>query len=175
MRRVARATPVLALMAAAGAGAFAAEPPQPPRPEPQSSTVFGPTNLLLAQGATALEEGRIEEGIQLTLEGLKSPTDPQNRAAGHSNLCAGYAALRQWDEAIKHCNTALEIDPYNWRTFNNRAGAHSGKGDYDAAIRDLRAGLELAPRSRTLHESLRIVQQNKRLVAARGRSAVRSP
>ena len=40
---------------------------------------------------------------------------------------------------------------------------------------DLRAGLEIAPNSRTLLESLRIAQQNKRLYGVRSRSAVRSP
>jgi len=171
MRRAARVTTVLALASAATVAALAADP----NPESQSATIFGPTNLPLAQGAAALEEGRIEEGIRLTLEGLSIPTDPQNRAAGYSNLCAGYAALKKWDEALKHCNTALSIDPRNWRTFNNRAAVHAGRGDYDEAIRDLRVGLDISPHSRTLHESLRIIQQNKRLMAARSRSAIRAP
>jgi tetratricopeptide (TPR) repeat protein len=139
----------------------------------QSMTVLGPGNAQLAAGATALEKGNVQEGIRLTLEGLRAPSDNREKAAGYSNLCAGYAILKLWDEALRHCNAALAIDTSNWRTFNNRAAVMVGKGDYDLAIADIRTGLEMAPNSRTLLESLRIVQQNKRLAGARSRSSVR--
>jgi tetratricopeptide (TPR) repeat protein len=141
----------------------------------QSATVVGPTNAQLADGATALDAGRVEEGIRLTLDGLKLPTDSHDKAAGYANLCAGYALLKQWDEALQHCNTSLSLDRNNWRTFNNRAAVYVGKGQYEYALADLRTGLDMAPNSRTLLESLRIVQQNKRLYGARSRSSVRSP
>ncbi|HVY79970.1 MAG TPA: hypothetical protein VG994_03230 [Steroidobacteraceae bacterium] len=146
-----------------------------PAPQNQSATVIGPLNPQLADGASALDAGRIEEGIRLTLEGLKLPTDVHDRAAGYSNLCAGYAILKQWDEALQHCNTSLALDRSNWRSYNNRAAVYVGKGQYDHAMADLRAGLELAPNSQTLLESLRIVQENRRLLNARSRSAVRTP
>ena len=158
---------VVAGLAASGA-VFSADPTQ-------SATVLGPTNPQLAEGASALTEGRTEEGIRLTLEGLKLPTDPRNKAAGYANLCAGYAMLRMWDEALQHCNTAIELNRNNWRSFNNRAAVHAGKGEYDLAVDDIRAGLDIAPNSRTLNESLRIIQQNKRLVGTRSRSSVRPP
>lgn len=144
-------------------------------PQSQSATTIGPANPALAEGATALDAGRIEDGIRLTLDGLKAPTDTSDRAAGYSNLCAGYALLKQWDEALPHCNTSLGLNKNSWRTFNNRAAVYVAKGQYELAIADLRAGLEIAPNSRTLLESLRIVQQNKRLYGARSRSSVRSP
>lgn len=156
-----------ALLAAAGVAH--AEPPT------HSSTVLGPSNPQLSEGASALDAGRIEEGIRLTLEGLQGPNVPQDKAAGYSNLCAGYALLKQWEEALKHCNTALALDDKNWRTFNNRAAIHSGRGQFDLAMRDVRAGLELAPNSRTLRETLRIIQENRRLLATRSRSSLRPP
>lgn len=161
----------LATAWAASGGALAVEP----TPANQSSTVVGPSNPQLADGATALDAGRIEEGIRLTIEGLKFPADSRDKAAGYSNLCAGYALLKQWDEALPHCNTAVSLDQYNWRAFNNRAAIYVAKGQYEHAMADLRAGLEIAPNSRTLLESLRIAQQNKRLYGVRSRSAVRSP
>lgn len=148
--------------------ALAVEPPTG-----QSMTVLGPGNAQLAGGAAALEQGNVDEGIRLTLEGLRAPTDSREKAAGHSNLCAGYALKKRWDEALKHCNAALAIDNANWRTFNNRAAVMVGKGDYDLAIADIRTGLEIAPNSSTLLSSLRIIQQNKRLAGARSRSSVR--
>lgn len=173
MLRAARITVVLlAASAASGGGvALATEP----TPQNQSTTVIGPPNPQLADGASALDAGRIEEGIRLTLEGLKFPTELHDKAAGYSNLCAGYAILKQWDEALQHCNTSLALDPGNWRSYNNRAAVYVGKGQYDHAMTDLRAGLEIAPTSHTLLESLRIVQENRRLLNVRSRSAVRTP
>jgi tetratricopeptide (TPR) repeat protein len=128
----------------------------------QSTTVIGPSNAQLAAGAEALENGRPEEGVRLTHEGLRGPNKPEDIAAGHSNLCAGYGMLKQWDEALKHCNAALELDRTNWRTFNNRAAAYTGKGLYDLALTDLQSGLEIAPESRTLKRSLRVVEEHRR-------------
>jgi len=166
MRQLAQMTAMLVAALSAGGVARAANPAH-------SATVVGPSNAQLADGAAALEAGRIEDGIRLTLAGLNQPAPSQDRAAGHSNLCAGYAMLKQWDEALHHCNAALEIDGSNWRGFNNRAAVYVGKGEYELAMNDLRAGLEIAPNSRILLESLRIVQQNKRILGARSRSSVR--
>ena len=166
MRPLARLATVLVATLAANGFVRAVEPSQ-------STTVIGPTNIQLSEGATALDAGRIEEGIQLTLDGLKVPTAQHEKAAGYSNLCAGYALLKKWDEALQYCNTAVELDPANWRAFNNRAAVFAGKQQFDLAVNDIRAGLEIAPNSRTLLESLRIVQQNKRLMGSRSRTSVR--
>jgi tetratricopeptide (TPR) repeat protein len=136
----------------------------------QSATIIGPSNPQLAAGATALDQGRIDEGIRLTLAGLRVPADPRDKAAGYSNLCAGYAMLKQWTEALLHCNTALDLDKGNWRTFNNRAAVYAGTMRWDRAVNDIRAGLKISPNSRTLKESLRIIEQNRRSMRSRGRS-----
>jgi tetratricopeptide (TPR) repeat protein len=169
MYRVALVIAVLVAASATDGTARATEP------SAQSATIVGPVNAPLADGATALDAGHVEEGIRLTLEGLKLPTDSHDKAAGYANLCAGYALLKQWDEALEYCNTSLSLDKNNWRAFNNRAAVYVGKGQYEHAMADLRTGLDIAPNSRTLLESLRIVQENKRLYGTRSRSAVRSP
>jgi DnaJ family protein C protein 7 len=139
-----------------------------------SKTVVGQTNPLLADGAAALEAGHIEEGLRLTLEGLKVAVTARANAAGHSNACAGYVLLKQWTEALAQCNAALELDTSNWRIYNNRASIYVEKGLYDLAMRDLEAGLALAPGAATLHESVRILQRNKRLVGRQGHKVVPS-
>ena len=164
----------LARVAALIAAAFTANAAAGAEPA-QSATVMGPSNAQLADGATALEQGRVEDGIRLTLEGLQVPSGKQDQAAGYSNLCAGYAMLQKWDEALQHCNAAIELDSNNWRSFNNRAAVYAGKGQYDKAVDDIRAGLRLAPNSRTLNESLRIIEENRRLLASRSRTSVRPP
>lgn len=126
----------------------------------QSATVIGPTNPLLARGTDALEMRRYEEGVRLTLEGLELPSSLRDQAAGHSNVCAGYAALKRFEEALVHCNRALELDRTNWRTYNNRAAVFVGLKMFDLAMTDVNSGLELAPNSTTLKKSREVVTQH---------------
>ena len=84
-----------------------------------SATILGPTNPLLTEGSQALEAGHFEEGVRLTLAGLNQPTSARDLAAAHSNICAGYVALKRWKDALAHCNHSLELDRTNWRTYNN--------------------------------------------------------
>ena len=135
-----------------------------------SSTIIGVENPLLADGAAALEAGRADEGIRLTLEGLKSPAPPHDTAAAHANLCAGYALLHRWDEALAHCNTSIALDQGNWRAYNNRAAVFTARGLYDDAIADVQSGLKLAPDSATLQKSLKIIRENQRTMRRHGRS-----
>jgi tetratricopeptide (TPR) repeat protein len=137
--------------AAFGAGAAAA---------PHSTTVLGTMNPLLAEGSQALERGRFEDGIRLTLAGLEEPASASDQAAGHSNICAGYAALKRWPEALEHCNKALELDRRNWRTYNNRAAVFVGLKQFDLAMTDVNTGLEIAPDSATLRKSREVVRQH---------------
>jgi len=125
-----------------------------------SATVIGSVNPLLTEGSEALERGRYEEGVRLTLAGLEQPSSERDQAAGHSNVCAGYAALKRWSEALEHCNRALELDNTNWRTYNNRAAVFVGLKMYDLAMTDVNAGLEIAPNSSTLRKSREVVTQH---------------
>jgi tetratricopeptide (TPR) repeat protein len=127
---------------------------------PQAATVLGPVNALLSAGSEALERGQFEEGVRLTLAGLEQPNNPRDEAAGHSNICAGYAALKRWKEALEHCNRALELDRGNWRTYNNRAAVFVGLKQYDLAMTDVNAGLQLAPDSAILRKSREVVIQH---------------
>jgi tetratricopeptide (TPR) repeat protein len=135
----------------------------------QNSTVLGNDNQLLAEGSASLAAGRYEEGLRLTLAGLERPNNPNDEAAAYSNLCAGYAALKRWPEALPHCNRSLELDRHNWRTYNNRAAVFVGLKLYDLAVTDVNSGLALDPDSKTLHKSLEVVHEHKE-AALRDRS-----
>lgn len=139
---------------------------------PQSVTVIGAPNQKLASGSAALEAGRYEEGIRLSLEGLDDVASFRDQAAGHANVCAGYAALKRWQEALPHCNRSLDLDRGNWRAFNNRAAVYVGLKMFDLALSDVHTGLELAPDSRTLHKSLEVVNEHR---AAEKRDRRRRP
>jgi tetratricopeptide (TPR) repeat protein len=139
-----------------------------------SKTIIGQANSLLVEGAAALNAGRTEEGLRLTLEGLKEAATVQDNAAGHSNACAGYVRLKQWAEALAQCNAALALDSSNWRTYNNRAAIYIEQGLFDLGLQDLRAGLALAPEVELLHQSMRILERNRHLAGREARTALHS-
>jgi tetratricopeptide (TPR) repeat protein len=139
-----------------------------------SKTVIGRTNTLLAEGARALEAGHFEEGVRLTLDGLKAAIDAHENAIGHSNACAGYVRLKQWADALAHCNAALELDRSNWHTYNNRAAIYIQQGLFELGKRDLEAALALAPDAPLLHESLRILEIDKHVASSGARRVVTS-
>ena len=77
----------------------------------QSTTLIGSPNQLLTDGARAMEAGRFQEGLRLTLAGLDQPNPPENAAAGHSNICAAYAYLKRYNEALRAYNTKVRQFP----------------------------------------------------------------
>jgi tetratricopeptide (TPR) repeat protein len=139
-----------------------------------SKTIIAGSNSALLRGAAALKEGRAEEGIRLTLEGLKDGSTVQDRAVGHSNACAGYRMLKQWAEALAHCNAALALDMSNWQTYNNRAGIYIAQGLFALGLQDLRAALALAPKEKLLQESMRILERDRLLSSRQARTELTS-
>jgi tetratricopeptide (TPR) repeat protein len=139
---------------------------------PQSVTVLGAPNQQLASGSAALEAGRYQDGIRLSLAGLEDVASTRDQAAGHANVCAGYAALKRWTDALPHCNRSLDLDRGNWRAFNNRAAVYVGLGMLDLALTDVNAGLALAPGSSILRKSLEVVKEHR---AAEKRDRRRRP
>jgi tetratricopeptide (TPR) repeat protein len=162
-------TLMAALVSCVAAPTLAAEPPA----ASSSTTVIG-GNELLQEGAAALREGDYERGIELTQLGLKRPNADHDVAAALSNLCAGFVGLRQYEQALKHCDDSLAINDTNWRTWNNRAAAHLGKGMYDAALQDVESGLERAPESNTLKKTRAIVLARQRAREQLQRDALRT-
>jgi tetratricopeptide (TPR) repeat protein len=118
----------------------------------ESKTVLGPSNIFLYDGANALLAGDAEEGVPLTLKGLQVAHGQREKKIAHSNLCAGFLMLGQAETALEHCNWVLEIDPYHWRSYNNRALAYLQLKRYEESEADIKRGQELNPRSEKLKE-----------------------
>ena len=118
--------------------------------ENEARTVIGPSNVDLADGATALRAGNARTGVRLTQRGLQSATSDRDRVAGYSNLCAGFIMLDQLDAALDSCNRALEIDDEHWRSYSNRALVHVKAKRYREAERDIIKAQELSPSARTV-------------------------
>lgn len=113
----------------------------------EAKTVVGPSNVWLAEGASALLAGDAEEGIRLTNIGLKSAMGKRDKVAGLSNLCAGYAMLRLWQTALEYCDQAIDLNDRHWRAYSNRALVYINLNRYRDAEADIVKGEQLAPNS----------------------------
>lgn len=114
----------------------------------ENKTVIGPSNPDLHNGAQALLAGDAEEGVRLTLLGLRHASNTRERITGMSNLCAGYVMLEQLDTALSYCGQVLAQNDRHWRAYNNRALAHLQMERYIDAEQDLQKAESLAPNSR---------------------------
>lgn len=120
--------------------------------EAAAKTVLGPRNVYLYDGANALMAGDAEEGVRLTLMGLNMAQGLREEKVGRANLCAGFMLLGQAETALEHCNWVLELDPYHWRTYNNRALVYLELERFAESEADIEAGQALNPRSEKLKE-----------------------
>ena len=138
-----------AVCATAPAGA------QKPLPQSHSQSIFG-ADPNLSEGAMALRLGDYEQGIRLTLAGLRSPAGKahsiKTRSSAHSNLCAGYLMAAQYRTALQHCDEALRLKENNWQAYSNRAVLYVMTGQLKRAAEDLEQGKRINPNSRRLRE-----------------------
>ncbi len=114
------------------------------------TTVIGPRNLPLHDGAQALLAGDTKEGVRLTHQGLELAMGRREQEAALSNLCAGYIQLGKYDDALKYCDILLARNDKNWRGYNNRAVIFIQTKQWEKAERDLISGEELNPGARTM-------------------------
>jgi tetratricopeptide (TPR) repeat protein len=118
--------------------------------EEEMKTVIGPRNIALSEGAEALLANDGEEGVRLTLIGLKTAHGSRERKAALSNLCAGYLMIDQPRTALEYCNEAVEQFPDFWRAYNNRALVFLRLDRFEESEADIRRGQELRPSAETL-------------------------
>lgn len=116
----------------------------------QNTTVLGPTNVALQDGADALRSGDAKEGIRLTRLGLSQAASSGERETGKSNLCAGYAMLGQYETGLPYCDEVLEQNDRNWRARSNRALIYIKLRRFAEAHEDLLVGEEVSPNASTL-------------------------
>lgn len=115
-----------------------------------NSTVLGPSNVPLQDGANALRVGDAEEGVRLTLLGLSQASNARERQTAQSNLCAGYALLQRYQEGLAYCDAVLKVNDQHWRALSNRALIYIKLRRFDEADADLTAGEAISPNANTL-------------------------
>jgi tetratricopeptide (TPR) repeat protein len=119
---------------------------------PDSRTVLGGGNELLAAGAELIRAGQYEDGIRLTTLGLDRPASIADKAAALSNLCAAHAAQGKPDLAITFCTESLAMNEKNWRAYSNRSYAFYLKGMYAQAKTDLDLAASISPNARQVEQ-----------------------
>ena len=85
--------------------------------------------------------------MRLTLAGLEQPN---TGATKPRDIPTSAPATRRSSAGTKRCPTATarsSSTASNWRAFNNRAAVFVGLKQFDLAMNDVNAGLELAPQS----------------------------
>jgi tetratricopeptide (TPR) repeat protein len=115
-----------------------------------STTVVGPRNQPLYDGAQEIQSGNIEGGIRLTLEGLSLAQDRREEEAALTNLCTAYLRLRQFDAALKYCDMLIERNENAWRGYNSRAMIYLEQQQYEKADQDLKRAEAINPNAATL-------------------------
>ena len=137
----------------------------------RSQSVFG-ADPNLSDGAVALRLGDYEEGIRLTLAGLRSPAgkahSARTRSSAHNNLCAGYVLAGKFREALERCDEALRLKKNNWQAYSNRAVLHVLTGRMKRAAEDIEQAKRINPDARRLIEAEQFLQER---LAARAQEA----
>lgn len=130
----------------------------------RSQSVFG-ADPNLSEGALALRLGDYQEGIRLTLAGLRSPAGSahsvRTRSSAHNNLCAGYVMAGKFGEALENCNEALRLKKNNWHAYSNRAVVYVLTGSLDRAAEDIEKGKRINPDAKRLKEAEEFLQQRR--------------
>ncbi|XP_015697172.2 tetratricopeptide repeat protein 1 [Oryza brachyantha] len=92
-----------------------------------------------------------EIALQIAAE-LESAEDI--RSACHSNRAVCFLKLGKYDETIKECTKALELNPSYLKALLRRGEAHEKLEHYDEAIADMKKVIELEPSNEQAKRSL---------------------
>ncbi|KAI5286466.1 DnaJ sub C member 7, partial [Ascosphaera acerosa] len=95
---------------------------------------------LKEEGNAAYKAKRYADAIELYSRALE--VDPRNREVNSKllhNRGASYSAVQRYDEAVADCDAALALDPGYVRARKTRAKAIGKRGDWEEAVKELKA------------------------------------
>lgn len=111
---------------------------------------------LKESGNTAFKSRRYQESIDIYTQALEiDPTNPNMNSKLLQNRAAAYLNAKQPELAVKDCDRALELDPAYLRARRVRAKAVGQTGDWETAVKDLKAIAEENPSEAGLAEEIR--------------------
>ena len=136
---------------------------QQPRAEESKTTIWMGPAPDVAKGALLIDQGQVARGIAVTKQAMQNNLHINDLAVAYNNLCTGDLALRLYHRALAHCNRALRLRPKMWQSYNNRANAYFGLGQWDRAIKDYKRAVNLSPDQDIIAFNLYLAMERKRL------------
>ncbi|XP_021950325.1 protein unc-45 homolog B isoform X2 [Folsomia candida] len=91
------------------------------------------------------KSGDHEQAIKLCNSALGKCKDDNLTCVLHKNAAASHLKLKEFDEAIKHCDLALELKPQDAKALYRRACALEALERYEEAYRDAQRALVSSP------------------------------
>jgi DnaJ family protein C protein 7 len=93
-----------------------------------------------SDGNASFKSGRYQEAVDTYSEALQvDPTNKNTNSKILQNRALCNSRLKKWKAAIEDCDKALELDPSYTKARKTRAKALGESGNWDEAIRELRA------------------------------------
>ena len=131
---------------------------------PASAQMFGPGNGLVNDAAHALDRQQWDKGVEMIRRAFQSgDLMPSNMPAAYNNLCIGLTGQRKFDDAIAACNKAVEMQPREWKFYNNRANIYFYLGQFDKALAEYYKAMTFSPGDNVLMTNIGISLQHRRV------------
>ncbi|KAJ0262999.1 Tetratricopeptide repeat [Hirschfeldia incana] len=116
-------------------------------------------NEAKVEGNSLFVNGLYEEALSKYLLGLELvhefPQCTELRAICHLNRGVCFLKLRKYEETIKECTKALELNPTYAKALVRRAEAHEKLEHFEDAVMDLKKMLELNPSNDQARKGIR--------------------
>ncbi|KAH4345883.1 hypothetical protein HBH98_117050 [Parastagonospora nodorum] len=109
-----------------------------------------------SEGNASFKAGRYQEAVNTYTEALA--VDPLNKNTNSKilqNRALCNSRLKQWKAAVADCDKALELDPSYTKARKTRAKALGESGNWEEAVRELKAMYEANPSEPGLAKEIR--------------------
>ncbi|WRX34739.1 Tetratricopeptide repeat 1 - like 10 [Theobroma cacao] len=111
------------------------------------------------EGNKLFGNGQYEEALlqyEIALQvAAEMPTSVEIRSICHSNRAVCFLKLGKYEETIKECTKALELNPSYIKALVRRGEAHEKLQHYEEAIADMKKILELDPSNDQARKAIR--------------------
>ncbi|RWR72703.1 tetratricopeptide repeat protein 1-like protein isoform X1 [Cinnamomum micranthum f. kanehirae] len=121
--------------------------PEEPTAEQLQQKALAQANDAKAEGNKLFGAGQYEDALSQYAIALQIapevPSSSEVRSICHANSAACFSKLGRYDDAIKECTKALELNPTYMKALVRRAEAHEKLEHFEEAITDMKKILEL--------------------------------
>ena len=108
------------------------------------------------EGNAAFKARKYREAIELYTKGLAiDPTNKNINSRLYQNRAQAHTNLKEYQKAIDDCTRAIETDPTYIKARKTRAKAYGGAGNWDEAVKELKAIAEEHPEEPGIQSEIR--------------------